>query len=121
MVIAEIGHNEQAFEAITNQLKSTQFKKGIAVLSFSNDKDLSKIINKLPKTLTYYLTKSTSDRAMKCHELKSYFSGYKTTYFTDYKEAYITALQKSNEEDLIFIGGSAFLVGDILSDFFSDT
>ncbi len=121
MVIAEIGHNEQAFEAITNQLKSTIFKKGIAVLSFSNDKDLSKIIQKLPKTLSYYLTESTSDRAMKCHELKSYFSGYKTTCFTDHKEAYKTALEKSNEEDLIFIGGSAFLVGDILSDFFSDT
>jgi dihydrofolate synthase / folylpolyglutamate synthase len=121
MVIAEIGHNEQAFEAISNQLKSTPFKKGIAVLSFSDDKDLSKIINKLPKTLTYYLTESSSDRAMKCHKLKSYFSSHKTTCFTDYNEAYKTALEKSNEEDLIFIGGSAFLVGDILSDFFSDT
>ena len=121
MVIAEIGHNEQAFEAITNQLKITKFKNGTAVLSFSNDKDLSKIISKLPKTLNYYLTESTSDRAMKCNELKTYFTDYKTTYFTDFKEAYKTAVKKSNDEDLVFIGGSAFLVGDILSDFFSDT
>ena len=103
------------------QLKITKFKNGTAVLSFSNDKDLSKIISKLPKTLNYYLTESTSDRAMKCNELKTYFTDYKTTYFTDFKEAYKTAVKKSNDEDLVFIGGSAFLVGDILSDFFSDT
>ena len=82
---------------------------------------MSEIINKLPETLTYYLTESNSDRAMNCHELKSYFSGYKTTCFKDYKMAYKTALEKSSSEDLIFIGGSAFLVGDILSDFFWDT
>ena len=121
MVVAEIGHNQQAFEAISEQLKSTSFKKGIAVLSFSNDKDLSKITPKLPKTLTYYLTESSSDRAMKSRELEQHFKDFTTTCFTDYKEAYLNALKHSNEEDLIFIGGSAFLVGDILNDFFSDT
>ena len=121
MVIAEIGHNQQAFKAISEQLKSTSFKKGIAVLSFSNDKDLSKITPKLPKTLTYYLTESSSDRAMKSREIEQHFKDFTTTCFTDYKEAYLNALKHSNEEDLVFIGGSAFLVGDILKDFFSDT
>ena len=120
LVIAEIGHNQQAIEAIVEQLKSIPFKKGIAIISFSNDKDISNIVSILPKTMSYFITQSSSERAMKCIEIEQLMKGFNTTCFANYKEAYNVAIKESNEEDLVFIGGSAFLVGDILKDFFSD-
>ncbi len=118
-VIADIGHNKQAFEFINQKLNTINFNKGYFIIGFSEDKDISSIINKLPQNMHYIVTQPNNSRAKNVNELKELMSELSIdSAFESSKEAYLHARSIAKKKDLIFIGGSAFLVADILSEFF---
>ena len=119
LTIADIGHNQQAFEFISKKLNNTTFNKGYFVIGFSDDKDITSIINKLPKNMNYIITQPNNLRAKKVNQLKEQMNSLSIdSVFENSVEAYIHAKSIAKKEDLIFIGGSAFLVADIVSEFF---
>ena len=115
LVICDIGHNLQAMKFIVNQLKKLSHKNGIFIFGVSNDKDIQNIIQILPINMKYFLTQANNPRAMKLNTLNKQMDKFpnKTT-FSSPKQAYQTAIENSKKEDFIFIGGSAFIVAEIL-------
>ena len=88
------------------------------IVGFSKDKDISTLLNILPKADTYYFTKSSNDRSIDPQILKTKFNKGNTKVYHSYKESFNKAKDNANEKDLILITGSAFLIGDILKEFY---
>ena len=88
------------------------------VLGVVNDKDVSSILKLLPKDAIYYFTKASVPRALPENELKLKAEefGLKGNVFPNVKEALEAAKKKANVSDLIFVGGSTFVVADVLKD-----
>ena len=82
-----------------------------------SDKDVSTVLSMLPKEATYYFTQASVQRAMPAEELAkkaSTFQLSKFSTFNDVEDAYHAAKSNASEDDLIFIGGSTFVVADFL-------
>ena len=81
-----------------------------------NDKDLEEILRILPKDASYYFCHAQINRALSSHILKKQALNHKLkgNSFTTVSKAYKTALKNAEKEDLIFIGGSTFVVAEVL-------
>ncbi|MEJ6754139.1 MAG: folylpolyglutamate synthase/dihydrofolate synthase family protein [Flavobacteriales bacterium] len=118
LTILDIGHNEQCIVELRNQLKKETFEKLILIIGFSKDKDISTLLNLLPKAEIYYFTKSSNERSIDPEILKTKFNKENTRVCHNYKEAFNGAQKVAKQEDLVLITGSAFLIGDILKEFY---
>lgn len=82
-----------------------------------DDKDLHTVIRMLPKEATFYWTQPSTKRAFPvkkiAEEAKEY--GLDGNCYKTVKDAYMTALKDAGEEDFIFVGGSSYIVADLLS------
>ena len=77
------------------------------------------MLEKLPHQIYYVITQPCTKRALSSKVLKARMKNFpKTTEIKDPKKAFLWTKNTAQKEDLIFIGGSAFLVADILSEFF---
>ena len=116
LIIADTGHNEDGIKQVVNNFATIPHHKLHMVLGVVNDKDVSKILSLLPKEAIYYFVKASVPRALNEQELmdqakklKLYGNAYTTV------EAGLKAAKKaSKKNDLIFVGGSTFVVGDAL-------
>jgi dihydrofolate synthase/folylpolyglutamate synthase len=86
------------------------------VFGVVNDKDLSSIVELLPKKATYYFCKPDIPRGLDAQELKKILNGYGLNgeAYSSVNEAYNTALDRAGINDFIFIGGSTFVVAEII-------
>lgn len=115
-VICDTAHNKEGLSYVMNQLEDEQFDTLHMVFGVVNDKDLDSIIPLLPKDAAYYFCKPNIPRGMDVNQLKDKFlengcigESYNTVY-----EAFNSALQNANSEDLIYVGGSTFVVAEII-------
>ena len=115
-MICDIGHNEAGISYVVEQLEQLQYEKLHFVLGLVNDKDVNKILSLLPKNAIYYFTKASIPRALNEKELKCKAETYelKGHSYSNVKEAVIAAKDNANANDVIFIGGSNFVVADAL-------
>ncbi len=116
-IITDTAHNEAGIKFVTDQIRSlTNITKRL-ILGFANDKDVAHIIPLLPKDAIYYFTVASVDRAMPIATLQSMVEGsnLNCSYHNSVDLAFKTAIKDSTENDLIFIGGSNFIVADFLS------
>ena len=115
-VICDVGHNLEAFQEIIANLNSLRFNNLKLVLGFVKGKDFKKIIDILPKNAQYFFCKPDIKRGLSLESLASYGSASKLKYslHANVLDAYNSALLNSNDQDLIFIGGSNFTVSEIL-------
>jgi dihydrofolate synthase/folylpolyglutamate synthase len=118
LTILDIGHNEQCIIELKKQLKKETFNNLFLIVGFSKDKDISTLLNLLPKAKTYYFTKSNNDRSIDPETLKTKFNKEDSRVYGDYKEAFKDAKKVAKKEDMVLITGSAFLIGDILNEFY---
>ena len=116
-IIADIGHNEQGMRAISKQIKNEDFEKLFLLIGFSEDKNLESILKYLPVAHSYYITKSSNQRSLSPNNIQPLI-GDNCICIDSYAEAYKTILSSMKEKDMLLITGSAFLVGDILNDFY---
>jgi dihydrofolate synthase/folylpolyglutamate synthase len=116
LVICDTGHNREGLEYVISQLKSTPKKNLHIVMGFVNDKDLSMVLPLFPVNAFYYFTKASVPRALDENTLMLEASKYglKGSAYPDVRTALFTARSKADPADLIFVGGSTFVVADAL-------
>lgn len=115
LMICDTGHNEAGIREVVTQISQTPHRKLHIVLGLVKDKDISAVLNLLPKEARYYFCQATIPRAMEAEELaqKAGLVNLKGVIIKDVNEAIRTARKNSERDDLIFIGGSTFVVGEI--------
>jgi dihydrofolate synthase/folylpolyglutamate synthase len=115
-VVCDTGHNRDGLNYVMKQLSNETFDTLHIVFGVVNDKDLTSIIDILPKNAIYYFCKPDIPRGLDAKELKSILNGYglKGEAYNSVNEAYNNALDKASSNDFIFIGGSTFVVAEII-------
>lgn len=117
LTICDTGHNVAGIEYIVKQLEGMKYKTLRMVIGMVNDKDVSTVLSILPKEAEYYFTQASVKRALPANELKEKAkrAGLKGEDFQDVRTAYLTAKEEAHPDDLIFVGGSSFIVADMLN------
>lgn len=117
LVICDTGHNKEGLEYTIKQLSSMTFDKLRVILGFVNDKNVDSVLGLFPKDAEYYFTQASIPRALDENILKekAEIAGLKGEKYQDVPSAYGSALKKSGPNDLIFVGGSTFIVADLLA------
>ncbi|WP_282149196.1 bifunctional folylpolyglutamate synthase/dihydrofolate synthase [Algibacter lectus] len=115
-VVCDTGHNREGLTYVMKQLSKEVYNHLHIVFGVVNDKDLISIIDLLPKKATYYFCKPDISRGLDAEELKMFFSKYNLIgeSYKSVDEAYKEAKEKANIDDFIFIGGSTFVVAEII-------
>ena len=114
-VICDTGHNEDGIRLILEQINQMEFDRLWMVIGMVRDKDISKILSMLPKDATYIFCEAKIPRALPASELSELALGYSLQgdIVPDVNEAIDLAKRMANKDDLIFIGGSTFVVAEI--------
>ena len=115
-VVCDTGHNVGGIQYVVRQLESMPCKTLRIVFGMVGDKDVSHVLELLPKHAVYYFTKANSKRAMpedKLMELAKQ-KGLTGTSYATVADAYKTALADACDEDIIYIGGSTYVVAEIV-------
>ncbi len=115
LTICDTGHNEAGIKEILTQIADIKFAKLHWVLGMVKDKDVSSILQLLPKDATYYFCQASIPRAMPAHELhaRAQSVGLNGVVVQDVNAAIAQARANSSKDDLIMIGGSTFVVAEI--------
>lgn len=118
-VICDAGHNYDGILNVISQLKRQNYKKLHFIFGTVNDKDLTKILRILPTDAKYYFTKAQIARSLDEKELQNIALNYGLggTSYSTVQEAITHAKKKYSEEDLIFVGGSTFVVAEAIEYF----
>ena len=116
LTVCDTGHNAHGIAYVARQLKATPCKRLFCVMGFVRDKDLAHILPLLPHEAHYIFTQAHSDRAMTAGELtaKAAIYGLRGEAVADVPAAVARARELAGAEDMIFIGGSTYVVGEAL-------
>ena len=115
-VVCDTGHNVGGFRWITKQLNKVHAPMRI-VFGMVNDKDISGVLSMMPQHATYYFCQASVKRALPHEEIKQKAAAYGLIgkSYPTVAQAYQTALNDAQKEDFIYVGGSSFVVADLLS------
>ncbi len=116
LCICDTGHNEAGIRMVTGQLAATPHKQLHVVLGVVNDKDIRAMLELLPQKALYYFTKAAVPRALPETELAALAAaqGLKGQSYSTVAQAKAAAIEAAAADDLIFIGGSNFVVAEAL-------
>lgn len=116
-VVCDAGHNIGGIKYITEQLARVDCKQLRIVFGMVNDKDITSVLKMMPKNAIYYFTQASIKRAMPADELKEMAKRYglNGNSHPTVKQALEAAITESSNDDFIFVGGSCFIVADLLS------
>lgn len=116
-LICDTGHNVGGITYIVKQLKRQAFRQLHIIIGMVNDKDVNGVLALLPQNATYYFTKAGVKRALPEEELCKLAAkaGLQGECYPDVAAAVTAAQEKSHPEDFIFVGGSNFIVADLLA------
>lgn len=115
LMVCDTAHNVEGMREVVSQLEQTPYDRLHMVLGVVKDKDVSKMLTLLPRQATYYFCQSRIPRAMEARLLfeKARETGLHGEVIPDVNEAKNRALMNASPNDLIFIGGSTFVVAEI--------
>ena len=115
-VICDTAHNAEGLTIVMHQLQKENYKNLHIVLGMVSDKKIDSIINLFPKKAEYYFSKPNIPRGMEAEVLKDKFSdfGRKGMVYATVSKAYEAALSKASDDDVVYIGGSTFVVAEII-------
>ncbi len=118
LIICDTGHNIGGMEYIARQLNSTPCHALHIVIGMVNDKDISGVIAMLPRHAHYYFTQASVARALPAHEVADIAArhGLQGNTYPTVRQAVAAARAAAQDDDFIFIGGSTFVVADVLRD-----
>lgn len=121
LVICDTGHNQAGlkynFAQLNHLMKSRDKATLRIVMGFVADKDVDHILDMFPKDAVYYITNAQIPRALPVEQLaeKCKAVGLNFTTYQSVGEAYQSALDKTEDDDILYIGGSTFIVADLLA------
>lgn len=116
LTICDTGHNKEGLEYVIDQIRRIP-KSGLhMILGFVNDKDLKSVLPLFPYEATYYFTKAPVPRALNEDTLRLEAGKYGLIgqSYPDVKTALYHARKNAAESDMIFIGGSTFIVAEVI-------
>ena len=116
--ICDTGHNVGGISQIVEQLNNLDYNVLRIVIGFVSDKDITHILELLPRSATYYFTNASVKRALPAPELLKLATekGLNGKCYSSVTDAYNQALCDANIDDIVFIGGSTFIVADLLTE-----
>lgn len=116
-LICDTGHNVGGITYIVEQLEQQSYRRLHIIIGMVNDKDVSGVLALLPTDAVYYFTKASVKRALPEDELQrlAAAAGLLGNCYPDVPSAVRAAQEKSLPEDFIFVGGSSFIVADLLA------
>lgn len=116
-IVCDTGHNVGGIQYIVKQLSFQKYKQLHIVMGMVNDKDISGVLAMLPKDAIYYFTQASVQRALPAEKVKELASSYGLSgnAYPDVKTAVEAAQKRTDADDFIFVGGSSFIVADLLS------
>ncbi len=115
LTICDTAHNAHAFRAIAKQIDECDYKQLYCVLGFAADKDIDQILGQLPTDAHYIFTRPTSQRAATTERLMEQGKalGLECEAIESVEEALATARSKAKSGDMIYVGGSNFVVAEV--------
>ena len=121
LTVCDTGHNVGGMQYITRHLQETPHRRLHIIIGMVNDKDVNTVLSMLPKEAVYYFTQASVQRAMPVEEFaeiarKHHLHG---TRHANVATAYSAAMENAGKDDIIFIGGSTFIVADMLNNILS--
>ncbi len=116
IVLVDSAHNEAGLALATEQLKALKINHLHIVLGFVKDKDFSKVFPFFPQNATYYFAKANIPRGLDAEILRGQAAmyGLKGKAYLSVKKALAAAKRKAGKDDLIYVGGSIFVVGEVI-------
>jgi len=117
LTIADVGHNEAGIREVLAQLNQTPYNNLHMVFGQVNDKDIGKILALLPKEATYYFCKADIPRGLDAEELQRQGAAVrlKGKSYGSVRKAYAAARKAAEPDDLVFVGGSTFVVAEVVT------
>lgn len=115
-VVCDSGHNPGAWQYLSKQLANVKCRQLRIIFGMVEDKDVYSVMSLLPKNAIYYFTKGSTKRAMPETSLKVFAEQFdlKGNSYPTVEAAYKAALDDSDSEDFIFVGGSFYVVADFM-------
>lgn len=116
-VVCDTGHNAGGWQYLSKQIKSQPCKTLRMVFGMVDDKDINTVMDMLPKNAVYYWAQATSKRAFPSDKVAEIGNkhGLQGENCGSVANAYAKALAESGPDDFIFVGGSSYIVADLLS------
>lgn len=116
LIVCDTAHNTHGLKIVIDQIKKQQFQQLHIVLGMVNDKDISGVLNLLPQQATYYFCKPNIPRGLAAEELQKQAQNYslKGKCYKSVKTAYAYAKKAATPDDFIYIGGSTFVVAEVI-------
>lgn len=116
LTICDTGHNPEGIQEVLKNIAAVNYTQLHFVIGMVNDKDSSKVLSMLPKDALYYFCKPDIPRGLDAESLKlkaDSFSLYGNAY-SSVKAALQSAQKNAQKNDLVFVGGSTFVVAEVV-------
>ena len=115
-IVCDTGHNEGGMREVVSQISKTPYKKLHFIIGMVNDKDIAGVLNLLPRDAIYYFTKASIPRALDEKQLLKMAAFFKLegSSYPTVADALEAARKNATAEDLIFVGGSTFVVAEAI-------
>lgn len=116
-VICDVAHNQEGLQFVVDQLAKESFDQLHLVLGFVDDKNVSELLDLFPKKAKYYLSSPSIPRAFPLTDLSELATSKGITHglYHPVFDGYKSALKAAQPGDLVFVGGSTFVVADLLA------
>ncbi|WP_421942750.1 bifunctional folylpolyglutamate synthase/dihydrofolate synthase [Pedobacter sp.] len=116
LVICDTGHNEAGVTEVIKNIQNTKYGKLHVVFGMVKDKDITKVLSLMPTNATYYFCKPDIERGLDSEEIKQQAKAFNLigNSFSSVIEAKEAAISSAEKNDLIFIGGSTFVVAEAI-------
>ena len=117
-VYCDTGHNAHGLAEVVSQIQAQEYKKLYMVVGMVSDKDFDAVIPLMPRDAHYIFTRASVARSLSAEELAEKFlhEGFEGEIAPNVQSAYRRAIDLAGSEDFIFVGGSTFVVADLLSE-----
>jgi dihydrofolate synthase/folylpolyglutamate synthase len=116
LTICDTGHNPEGITEVLKNIASVDYDHLHFVIGMVNDKDISKVLSMLPKDATYYFCRPDIPRGLEAESIKEKAAsfGLHGDAYGSVKEALTAAQNKATDKDLVFVGGSTFVVAEVV-------
>lgn len=118
LVICDTGHNLAGWQYLAPQIAAQPCQALRIVFGMVDDKDIDGVMKLLPRHAHYYFTQASTHRAIPAQRVceKAAGFGLEGEYYPTVGDAYRTALADAAPDDFIFVGGSSYVVADLLTE-----
>jgi dihydrofolate synthase/folylpolyglutamate synthase len=116
LTICDTGHNPEGIQEVLKNIAGVNYKQLHFVIGMVNDKDSTKVLSMLPQNAIYYFCRPDIPRGLEAETLKENAKkfGLQGNVFDSVKAAVLAAQAVANGNDLVFIGGSTFVVAEAI-------